>query len=122
MDGHDPFGYKLSQYLWVIGIACVGGLVKHLNQAKQFSALKLVIDVITAGFTGVLTFWLCESIHVQGPVSAIMIAVGGLMGNRAWKEFENIWRAKLGINHAASTNPANQVNVQPAQSQDEVPK
>jgi hypothetical protein len=97
MDGKDPFDYSITQYLWVVGIACIAGLVKHINNAKKVNGGKFLIDLITAGFTGVLTFWLCESINIHGPISAILIATGGLMGNRAWFEFENFWRVRFGI-------------------------
>lgn len=94
---NDPFGYPPKQYLWVILIACVGGLVKHMNSTKHFNWVRLVVDITTAGFTGVISFWACEAANIHGPMSAILIAVGGSMGNRAWSEFEALWKAKLGI-------------------------
>lgn len=106
MDGKDPFGYAIEQYLWVIGIACAGGIVKHLNNQKKMNVAKFIVDVLTSGFTGVLTFWFCESFNIHGPLSAIMIATGGLMGNRAWKEFENFWRIRLGMPMRRSTDSA----------------
>lgn len=93
----NPFGYPIKQYVWVIVLASVAGLVKHINSAKKLSVAKFVIDVCTAGFTGVLTFWLCESFNIHGPMSAILIATGGLMGNKTWKELEALWRSKLGV-------------------------
>jgi len=90
----DRVGRRLA-FLVFIGIACVGGLIKHLNSKKKLSLVKLGIDLLTAGFTGVLTFWLCESINIHGSVSAILIATGGLMGNRVWVEFEQFYRTRL---------------------------
>lgn len=93
----DPLGYPWSTYLWVIFVACVAGLVKHLNGMKQFSMGKLLIDGVTASFTGIIAFWLCEAKDIHGPMSAVMIAIAGAMGNRCWKEFENVWRLKFGL-------------------------
>ena len=86
----DPFGYSLVTYIWVIGVACAGGAVKYLNSASKFSPASFARDVVTSGFTGLVTFWLCEWTNTTGPLMGVLIAVAGLMGNRAWKEFENI--------------------------------
>jgi hypothetical protein len=96
----DPLGYPWSTYLWVIVIACVASTVKYLNGMKKFRMGRLLIDILTAGFIGVLTFWLCEAREIRGPMSAVAIAVAGAMGNRAWAEFENIWRVKFGLKPA----------------------
>lgn len=93
----DPLGYPWTTYLWVIVIACVASVIKHLNSAKKFKRGRLLVDVLTAGAIGVLTFWLCEAREIRGPMSAVIIATAGAMGNRAWVEFENIWRMKVGL-------------------------
>ncbi len=98
-DFKDPFGFPAVHYLWVLALACAGGLVKHLNSMQKLSWGKLVIDLITSGFTGVMTFWMCETANIHGPMSAVLISVGGLMGNRAWKEFEHVWRVKFGLKY-----------------------
>jgi hypothetical protein len=93
----DPLGYPWSTYAWVVFIACLAGVVKHLNGMKSFRFWKLVVDAITAGFMGVVAFWLCEVREIHGPLSAVLIAIAGAMGNRCWTELENIWRIKFGI-------------------------
>lgn len=93
----DPLGYPWSTYLWVVMIACVAGVIKHLNGMRKFMLGKLLIDGITASFTGVIAFWLCEAKDIHGPMSAVLIATAGAMGNRCWSEFENIWRVKFGL-------------------------
>ncbi len=93
----DPLGYPWTTYLWVILVACVAGLVKHLNSVKKFKAGKMVVDMITAGFVGVIVFWLCEARDIHGPMSAVAIAISGAMGNRCFTELENIWRIKFGL-------------------------
>lgn len=95
MDGKDPFGYNAEQYAWVLLIACLAGLVKHLNTMNQLRFGRLCIDVVTAGFTGVMMFWFCEAMGVKGTWAALMIATGGLMGNRAWAELENFLRSRF---------------------------
>lgn len=98
IDGSkDPFGYPFLTYLWVVSLSCVGGAVRYLNTATKMSWLVLLRDVFTAGFAGLLTFWLCEWTNVRGPLAAVLIATSGLMGTRALKEVENLYRSRLGL-------------------------
>jgi hypothetical protein len=98
IDNKDPWGYPLTTYLWVFGLALIGGAVKYLNQkSERFSWLILVRDLVTAGFAGLMTFWLCEWLNISGPLSAVLIATSGLMGTRALREVENLYRVRLGL-------------------------
>jgi hypothetical protein len=93
----DPFGYSASTYLWVIGLALLGGAVRYLNHSGRFSALVLARDLLTAAFAGLLTFWFCGWATVSGPLSAVLIATAGMMGTRALREFENFYRFRMGL-------------------------
>jgi CHASE2 domain-containing sensor protein len=97
LDNKDPFGYPVSTYLWVFGLALIGGAVKYLNHSDKFSFIVLIRDLVTAGFAGLLTFWLCEWTNISGPLSAVLIATAGLMGTRALKEIENLYRLRMGL-------------------------
>lgn len=97
IENKDPFGYPLTTYLWVLGLALIGGAVKYLNQSSRFSWLLLVRDLVTAGFAGLMTFWLCEWAAISGPLSAVLISTSGLMGTRALREIENLYRLRLGL-------------------------
>lgn len=115
MDGKDPFGYNAEQYVWVLLIACAAGLVKHLNTMNQLRFGRMIIDVVTAGFTGVMMFWFCEALGIKGTWAALMIATGGLMGNRAWTELENFLRSRfLGATQAPTQVPTPPVVHDPA--------
>lgn len=87
----DPFGYPLSTYLWVLGLALFGGAVKYINRTDKFKPLILLRDLVTAGFAGLLTFWVCQWQDIGGPVSAILIATSGLMGTKALSVFEKAY-------------------------------
>lgn len=94
---HDPFQEPLSTYLWVVGLALLGGLVKYLNHVERFRWLILVRDLVTAGFCGLLTFWMCQWLNVSGPLSAVLIATSGLMGTRLLKELETFYKIRMGM-------------------------
>jgi hypothetical protein len=96
MDGKDPFGYPVITYLAVIGLACFGGVVKYLNTATEFKLGRLFIDVVTSALAGLMTFYMCNFLGITGSLSAVLIATSGLLGNRCFKTFENIWLDKVG--------------------------
>jgi hypothetical protein len=97
LENKDPFGYSASTYLWVVGLALIGGAVKYLNHSNKFSFIVLIRDLVTAGFAGLLTFWVCEWTNIAGPLSAVLIATAGLMGTRALREIENLYRLRMGL-------------------------
>jgi CHASE2 domain-containing sensor protein len=97
MVNKDPFNYSIITYLWVIALACFGGIVKYINRNNDLKVFTLIRDLITAGFTGLLTFWLCDWVNITGPLSAVLIATSGLMGTRLLKELETLYRLRLGI-------------------------
>lgn len=91
----DPFSYGALTYLWVIGIAACAGLIKYLNSMQRFMFGRALIEVLTSGFTGVMTFWICKWGNVDQSLLPFVIAVSGLMGTRAWQEFENFLRSRF---------------------------
>jgi CHASE2 domain-containing sensor protein len=106
----DPFGYSISTYAWVFGLALFGGAVKYLNNSQQFRVATLARDLITAGFAGLMTFWACEWLNIDGPVAAILIATVGLMGTRAIAVFESFYTKqaeRMGIHIDDTTTESN---------------
>lgn len=103
----DPFGYPLVTYVWVTGLAAIASAIRHLNDMDKFSGQRLLIDALSGGFTGLLTFWLCEWSNISGPLSAFLIGVSGLMGARAWQTFMELLRLKIGLspNNGQMYNP-----------------
>lgn len=93
----DPFTYPLITYIWVLGLAVVGGIVGHLNRMRKFRLGAFLIDIISSGFIGLLTFWLCEASDFSQYMTAALVGISGHMGSRAWFELENALRSKLGL-------------------------
>ena len=48
---------------------------------------------------GLITFWLCQYTHIAGPLSAVLIATSGLMGNHMTRELEILWKIKFGVRY-----------------------
>ncbi len=100
----DPFGHPIITYLWVISLATVASIVRYLNSTPHVEFARLLIEGLSGGFTGLLTFWLCQWQGIEGPRSAFLIGVSGLMGARVWNEFMEVFRARAGVPNA--TRPA----------------
>jgi len=87
MPEKDPTTYSLLTYLWVVGISVWGGVVSFYSKVKAgdlhpFSVTHLVGEIVTAGFVGVVTFWLCELAEFPGLLSGALIAISGHMGSK----------------------------------------
>lgn len=88
MPEKDPSNYPLLTYLWVVGLATLGGAVNFLRKvragaARAFNITEFVGELMTSGFAGLLTFWLCEWGGIDKMLSAVLIGISGHMGSRA---------------------------------------
>lgn len=84
----DPASYSLLTYGWVFALAMLGGVVNFMRKlqmghVRAFNIIEFVGELVTAAFTGVLTFWLCEHSQISPLVTAALVGVSGHMGSRA---------------------------------------
>lgn len=98
MPEKDPTTYSMITYLWVIGLSTIGGFVSFMRKVREGNAkfiniTELIGEIVTAGFAGVLTFWLCEAADMAPLVSAAMVGVSGHMGSRVIMQLE-VWLSK----------------------------
>lgn len=83
-----PFDYSILTYIWVMALACLGGIVGFYGKIKRgavrvFNITEFVGELFTSGFAGLLTFWLCRSTNINEFLQAVLIGVSGHMGSRA---------------------------------------
>lgn len=100
MPTKDPTSYSLITYAWVMGLSVVGGLVSYMHKLRlgsprAFSVVEFAAELVTAGFTGVITFWLCESTNISPLMTAVLVGISGHMGSRALLLFEKHFTSKL---------------------------
>lgn len=101
MPEKDPFNYSLLTYLWVFALAALGGTVNFMRKVRAgvvrvFNVTEFVGELITSGFAGLLTFWLCEAASISPLVSAVLIGISGHMGSRAIFRIEQWAENKFG--------------------------
>jgi hypothetical protein len=107
MIDKDPTSYSLLTYIWVIGLSAWGGVAGYIRRVKtknhaHFSLAELVGEVFISGFVGVLTFYFCESAHINPVLSAALVGISGHMGSRSLYFMEAI--VKRWISRWVGTN------------------
>ena len=98
----DPTAYGLLTYLWVFGLAMLGGAVSFLRKmrsgaARPWNVVEFVGELATAAFTGVITFWMCEWAGFDPLLTAAFVGISGHMGSRALFMFEQMLANKFGV-------------------------
>lgn len=98
----SPFHFALFTYLWVLVLSIWGGVVSYIQkvrtgQCSRFNITELIGDMFTSGFTGLMTFWLCQAAHLNELLSAVFIGVSGHMGARALLKFEQYMAQRIGL-------------------------
>lgn len=101
MPEKDPTSYAFVTYFWVIFLSTVGGFVSFYHKVKRglaspFSITELVGELITSGFAGLLTFWLCEAGSINPLLTAVLVGISGHMGARAIFMIEKWMEHKFG--------------------------
>lgn len=101
MPDKDPTTYSWITYAWVAGLSMLGGFVNfaakcRAGKARPFNLIELVGELITSGFAGVITFFLCEAAGIGQLASAPLIGIAGHMGTRALFLMERWAETKFG--------------------------
>lgn len=92
-EAKDPLSYPAKQYVFVLGVAMVGGLVSFYARVRKgevmaLNVTQLVGELATSAFAGMLCFWLCELSNAPQLLTASLVGVAGHMGTRAIATFE----------------------------------
>ena len=101
MPEKDPANYSMITYAWVLALSAVGGAVNFAHKlregsARVFNFTEFAGELLTSGFAGLLTFWLCEAADINKLVSAVLIGISGHMGSRAIFRIEKWAEDKFG--------------------------
>lgn len=97
----DPGSYSYLTYGWIVFLAMWGGVVRVMREVrvseKTWRQLIwiFVVELVTSGFVGVVTFYACEAADIRPLVTAMMVSVSGWMGVRALSVLEAIYRARV---------------------------
>lgn len=85
---------QLIPMLFAVMLAATGGAVQYFNKIDKngipFSFFKLLIEVSTSGFVGIVSFELCDAAGMSWQLTAALVAISGHMGARALVLIENL--------------------------------
>ena len=100
MPEKDPTTISLLTYGWVILLSIWGGVVHNIRKVREgtsnrFSISELIGDVVTSGFAGIITFYLCEAAGTPSFITAAMVGISGHMGARALFLLEELLRKRF---------------------------
>jgi len=74
-------------FIFAIALSCLGGMVSYMNRIDRtgiaFSFFRLVVEIMTSGFVGVISFMLCDAAELGWSMTAAIVAISGHMGTRA---------------------------------------
>ena len=95
-------GYALLTYAWVLILSTWGGLVNYVSKVRagtiaRFNITELIGDMFVSGFTGLLTFWMCEAAGFNELTTAVCVGISGHMGARMIGKLENVMSRKFDI-------------------------
>lgn len=79
----SPLSYSLREYGVILAIALLGGFSRwymavRRGEANMLSFSALIGELAVSAFSGLLTFWICESFDVSPLITA---AAAGLAGH-----------------------------------------
>ena len=110
----SPETYQFDPYLWVLILSVMGGIVSHKEKRKgrfrifrtenryldiaAFILVNLasfVLDIFTSAFSGILTFYICESANLDRLITAAFVGISGFAGGRMLNFLLNLAQAVL---------------------------
>lgn len=98
----DPQMYTVLTYVWMVLLSMWGGTASYVRKVRmgmtpRFSITELVGELVIAGFSGMVTFYLCQYGSFPMPLTAALVGISGHMGSRVFYLLERILQKRAGI-------------------------
>ncbi len=98
----DPTTISIATYVVALALSVWGGIVRILREVQLADKTVpqiigiFVAEIVTSGFVGIITFYLCTSWGFAPLYTAAMTAIAGYMGGRSLALFEALYKARKG--------------------------
>lgn len=99
MPEKSPENLALISYLWVFALAIFGGTVSYLRKLKNGRKWKItdfLIEIVTAAFAGLITFFLCNWMGIDNVGTAALTGISGHFSSRSLTLFGKLLDKFLG--------------------------
>lgn len=89
----DPLELPLRQYMLIIGLSLLGGLVSFYAKVRAgtvaaWNLFHLIGELATSAFAGLMAFYVCAWLDLAPLLTAAVVGAAGHMGARAISAFE----------------------------------
>ena len=96
----DPLAYPLKQYLFILAISLLGGLVGWYSKVRKgqlqaTNLMALIGELCTSALSGLLAFYLCEYLNMAPVLTAAVVGVAGHMGTRGINWIEDTLKRRV---------------------------
>ena len=99
--GGGPLDYEWVTYIWVTVLSFWGGLASYIRKvregASRFNLMEIFGELVVSGFSGVMTFYVCEATGSPEVLTAVAVGISGHMGARIITMIENWVTNKIGL-------------------------
>ena len=100
MIDKDPVDYPWLTYLFVIAFSCWGGIVTliqryRLYKERRFSIIEVIGELAISAFAGMLVYYFCTWLGLEGNLRSGLVGVAGHMGSRVIFMIEQAVKAKF---------------------------
>jgi hypothetical protein len=86
MQGRSPEELAIISYIWVFVLAMFGGAVSYLRKLKngrKWKVTDFLIEITTAAFAGLITFFICNWAGIDTSLSAALTGISGHFSSKA---------------------------------------
>lgn len=110
MDKPSSFSaIHMLDALILLGLSLLGGAVSFVQAWRAgrypaFHFMAFVGEIMTAGFAGLMAFFLCKSIGADGWTLAVASGMSGYMGTRALALIESTLAHRMGLHLPPSSS------------------
>lgn len=99
MPEKNPENYAFISYVWIFALAMFGGAVSYLRKLKngrKWKVTDFLVEMITAAFAGLITFFLCNWVGIDNIGTAALTGISGHFSSKAITLFGKILDKFLG--------------------------
>ena len=101
MKETTPTDFTVMTYLWVWGLAIMGGAVSYYQKVRRgrskYSIAEAIGEIVTSAFAGVLMFYICQATGISQLWTAALVGISGHMGSRALAMLEASLKDKFKV-------------------------
>lgn len=96
----DTMMYSWLTLIWVIALSVWGGIANYVRKVKnglthRFNLTELAGEMVVSGFSGFVTFLLCDAGDIGRVYSYALAGISGHMGSRALLHLEHYLSQKF---------------------------